>query len=90
MGMSVPGDIGVVHLDKTAEMDSAGMQQNNRHVGRAAVDMLIGQLHRNEFGIPPFQKGMFIMSTWVQGSTVRKQDKPAPKSSHHTRHSGGS
>ena len=78
MGLRVPEDVGLVHLDKPLDLDWAGMQQNNRHIGRAAVDMLVGQLHRNEFGVPPFQKGMFIMSTWVPGSTVRRQDK-APR-----------
>jgi LacI family transcriptional regulator len=81
MGLRVPEDIGLVHLDKTSGMEWAGMQQNNTHIGRAAVDMLVGQLHRNEFGIPPFQKGLFIMSTWAPGPTVRKQDRRKPKSS---------
>jgi len=89
MGLKVPQDIGLVHLDKTPDMEWAGMQQNNTHIGRAAVDMLIGQLHRNEFGIPPFQKGLFIMSTWVPGPTVRKHDKPKPKSLTKTRRSSG-
>ncbi len=72
MGLKVPEDIGVVHLDKDAGMAWAGMQQNNRDLGRAAVDMLIGQLHRNEYGIPPFQKGLLITSTWSPGPTVRQ------------------
>jgi len=80
MGLRVPEDVGLVHLDRTLDMtDWAGMQQNNRHIGRAAIDMLVGQLHRNEFGIPPFQKGMFIMSTWVAGPTVRRQEKATRK-----------
>ena len=33
--------------------------------------MVIGQLHRNEVGVPPFQKCMFTNSTWVPGATVR-------------------
>ncbi len=79
MGLRVPEDVGLVHLDRTLDMaEWAGMQQNNRHIGRAAVDMLVGQLHRNEFGVPPFQKGMFIMSTWVPGPTVRRQER-APR-----------
>jgi hypothetical protein len=43
------------------------------------VDMVVGQLHRNEFGVPPFQKCMFISGTWVNGPTVRSQNSPAPK-----------
>jgi DNA-binding LacI/PurR family transcriptional regulator len=81
MGLRVPEDIGIVHLDKTPEMEWAGMEQHNRDVGRAAVDMLIGQLHRNEYGVPPFQKGTFVTSSWIFGPTVRKQDRSNSKSS---------
>lgn len=71
-GLKVPDDIGIVHLDKHADLPWAGMQQNNEDVGRAAVDMVIGQLHRNEFGVPPLQKGVYITGSWMAGPTVRK------------------
>jgi LacI family transcriptional regulator len=87
VGLSVPEDIGIVHLDKNPDIGWAGMQQNNQDVGRAAVDMVIGQLHRNEFGVPPFQKGMSVTSTWIPGPTIRKQDKPTSKNFAQLRHS---
>ncbi|MDQ3545141.1 MAG: LacI family transcriptional regulator [Verrucomicrobiota bacterium] len=75
MKITVPDDIGLVHLDLHAGLkDWAGMRQNNEQIGIAAVDMLVGQLHRNEFGPPPFQKCMFIEGTWVDGETVRAQN----------------
>ncbi|MGH8048379.1 MAG: LacI family DNA-binding transcriptional regulator [Chthoniobacterales bacterium] len=74
MGMNIPRDIGLVHLDKTAELKSwAGMQQNNQHIGRAAVDMLVGQLHRNEAGVPQVQRCTFISGIWNEGSTICRQ-----------------
>ena len=72
MRVCVPGDIGLVHLDKTDDVAWAGIRQNSNLVGRAAVDMVIGQLHRNEYGVPPFQKCMFISGSWVPGPTVRQ------------------
>ena len=74
MGLGVPADVGLVHLDKFSGLDWAGMDQNSTSVGRAAVDMVIGQLHRNEFGPPPFQKSMLIASTWVPGPTIRASE----------------
>ena len=72
LGLNVPGDIGLVHLDKTSEtLDWAGMQQNNELIGRSAIDMVIGQIHRNESGVPPIQKSMLINSTWSPAVTVR-------------------
>ncbi len=71
LGLKIPDDIGLVHLDKSGAVeDWAGMQQNSELIGRSAMDMVIGQLHRNESGVPSFQKCMLINSTWVPGSTV--------------------
>lgn len=71
MDIRVPRDMGLVHLDRTDNVAWAGIQQNSELVGRAAVDMVIGQLHRNEYGVPPFQKCMFISGNWVPERTVR-------------------
>ena len=74
LGLSVPADLGLVHLDKSVEThDWAGMQQNNELIGRSTMDMVIGQIHRNESGVPPIQKSMLINSTWSLGATVHKE-----------------
>lgn len=74
MGFEVPGNVGLIHLDRTVDMtDWAGMNQNNDHVGVAALDMLVGALHRAELGIPTFAKSMMIESDWVPGDTVSRK-----------------
>lgn len=82
MGLNSPADIGLVHLDLTPGMKEwAGIRQHHQQIGFAAVDMLIGQLHRNEFGAPPFQKCQLVYGTWIPGGTVREQvpaARPAP------------
>lgn len=72
MGRRVPESVGIAHLDySNAELTGwAGMQQNNNLVGAAAVDLVIGQLHRNEAGVPDFRKSILIESTWVPGGTM--------------------
>jgi len=77
LGLSIPAEIALVHLDVSSDIPWAGVCQNNRHIGRAAVDMVIGQLHRNEYGVPPFQRCMSISGTWVPGPTVRKKRRPS-------------
>ena len=53
MHLKIPEDIALAHLDRHEDLsDWAGMNQNNVLVGAAAVDMLVGQLHRNEVGLP--------------------------------------
>jgi len=72
LGLECPRDIGLVHLDLTPELDGwSGMKQNNDVVGAFAVDLVIGQLHRNETGIPDRPKCMMIESQWVPGTTLR-------------------
>ena len=88
LGLRVPEDIGLVQLDKSDETnDWTGMQQNSELVGRSAIDMLIGQLHRNESGLPPFQKSMLINSTWSAGATLCDQTAEPSKSTPSSRES---
>ncbi len=73
LGLSCPKEIGLVHLDLTPELAGwSGMNQCNDLVGAFAMDLVAGQLHRNEFGIPTHPKCMMIESEWVPGSTLRK------------------
>jgi DNA-binding LacI/PurR family transcriptional regulator len=73
MDLKVPEDVALAHLDRHEDLaDWSGMYQNNTLVGAAAVDMLVGQLHRNEVGLPEFPKASFIQSTWVDGPTAAR------------------
>jgi LacI family transcriptional regulator len=71
MNIKVPEEVGLAHLDCHDEFpDWAGMRQNNEMVGAAAVDMLVAQLHRNEFGLRKNSKASFIQGSWVDGPTI--------------------
>lgn len=73
LNLRLPDDLGVALLDLPKESHGkvAGMKQQPEWVGMASVDALIGQILRHESGIPPFQQGTMIESTWVPGTTVR-------------------
>lgn len=45
--------------------DWSGIDQHNDLVGEAALDMLIGMLHRGERGLPPHPLATLIRPTWV-------------------------
>ena len=63
--------IGFAHLDLTAELpDCSGIDQNNERVGAAAVDLVVEQLHGNDFGLPENPKTVLIEGRWVPGSTA--------------------
>jgi DNA-binding LacI/PurR family transcriptional regulator len=74
MKVRVPRDVGLVHLDRTVDMEGwTGMNQSNDLVGMTAIDIIVGQIHRNEVGIPPFARSLMVESAWVAGATVRPQ-----------------
>lgn len=71
-GISVPKEVGVVHIDwHDGIPHMAGMRQNNRIVGSAGVDLVVGQLQKNEFGAQNFPKVVHIESVWVDGPSVK-------------------
>jgi DNA-binding LacI/PurR family transcriptional regulator len=78
MGLRVPEDVGLVHLDWSEECAPlAGLDANSEAVGSAAVDLLVGQLQAHEFGIPAREKTVAVSGRWVPGTSLRKQSPVA-------------
>ncbi len=78
MGLKVPDDVGVIQLEwRASHAEISGMNQHNDAVGEAAVDMVVGQIHRNESGIPAFPRATLIGASWVDGSSVKPQAQKA-------------
>lgn len=72
-GFAVPEEIGFAYLDRaTPGGELAGIDQMDASVGSAAVDIVVAQIHRNENGLPAYQKSMLIRGEWVDGWSVRK------------------
>jgi hypothetical protein len=73
-GVRIPKDLGLIHLDWHDSLaNMAGMRQNNRVVGSAGVDLVVGQLQKNEFGSQEFPKVVQIESIWVDGPSLKPQ-----------------
>ena len=71
--LRVPEDIGFASLHVLGGEIEAGINQHDREIGRAAVNLLVGMLHRQEKGIPELAQRVLIDGTWQQGTTVRRQ-----------------
>ena len=79
-GLRVPQDVGVIQLEwRESHREISGMNQHNDTVGEAAVDMVVGQIHHNESGIPAFPRATLIGASWVEGQSVRPQSPPAER-----------
>lgn len=72
LGLRVPDDVGMIQLEwRRQEPDWAGMNQHNDITGEAAVDMLIGMIHRGEFSVSDFPRATLIGPSWTEGRAVR-------------------
>jgi LacI family transcriptional regulator len=70
--LRVPDDVGFAHLSLTdTDTGLAGINQNGRIVGASAIDLIDGQLRRNERGLSTTPKTVLIQGRWIPGPTVR-------------------
>jgi LacI family transcriptional regulator len=73
LNLRVPEDVALAHLDWSKHVSPmAGIDSESEIVGEAAIDLLVGQLQANEFGIPKHEKIVTVRGRWVPGSSVRK------------------
>jgi len=73
-GFRIPEEVAVASLDWSEELPPcAGVNQNPREIGEAAVDLVAEQLNHNRFGIPARQRTLNMPGVWVPGPTVCRQ-----------------
>ena len=71
-GVRVPEDVSCATLYWRKERAYvSGFYQNHELMAAAAIDMVVGQLHRNERGLPTSEKTILIQAEWREGTTVR-------------------
>lgn len=78
-GVGVPGEVAFASLDigDARAGEIAGIRQDNRNVGMAAMDVLAGQLFRNEIGVPAVPKVTMIEGVWMDGATAPRRAEVA-------------
>ncbi len=70
-GFAVPTDVAFCSLDLSSDDGSvAGIYQDARGIGAAAVDMVAGQLLRHERGLPDKPRTSIIDGRWIDGATA--------------------
>ena len=69
-GYRVPGDIGLAATSVLDGNASAGIDQNSREIGKAAIQMLISLINHNERGIPKICRELLIAGSWQDGDTL--------------------
>lgn len=72
LGLRVPEDIGFASLHRLLDSDLwAGIDRVPEKIGSAAVDLVVGQLQNNEFGLPVCPRTVLLGGIWKEGPTLR-------------------
>jgi DNA-binding LacI/PurR family transcriptional regulator len=70
----VPEQVGFIHLGLNPERpELSGIDQNHREIGAAAMDLVLAQIHSNQYGVPLHMKTVLVYGKWVEGTTTKKQ-----------------
>ena len=70
-GRRAPRDVGLVALvNDHPEQGWSGVHCDPARLGSLAVDMLVGQLHRGESGLPPAPHEVLLRGIWCPGRTL--------------------
>jgi len=66
IGIRVPEEIALLQYEwRENRPEFPGINQHNDVAGQAAVDMLVGMLHRSERGAPPFPLATLVGPSWM-------------------------
>jgi LacI family transcriptional regulator len=70
-GLRIPRDLAFAQLSLDGTYpDIAGIEQKSALIGAAAVDLIVGQLYRNECRPPDVPKILLIDGAWVHGASA--------------------
>jgi LacI family transcriptional regulator len=73
-GASVPSTHGFCCLNVSINATRcAGLDQQPYQIGVRATEIVVGQLHRNDYGIPDLPCNTTVPSCWVDGPTLPKR-----------------
>lgn len=80
LGLGVPEDVAFADLlADGAPPGTAGVRQHAERAGELAVEILSGQMQRNEMGLPRVATITSVTGSWVDGITLPRLDQPAPR-----------
>ncbi|HEY3754856.1 MAG TPA: LacI family DNA-binding transcriptional regulator [Opitutaceae bacterium] len=70
LNLKVPTDVAFVDLFlEGTDGKTAGVRQNHAAVGEIAVEILVGQLQHNKFGVPEIPTTTAVEGTWFDGAS---------------------
>jgi LacI family transcriptional regulator len=78
-GLAIPRDVAFATLDLDGEEGGAkqfaGIDQNSRFVGAAAIDVLVAAIQRGQTGVPSQPIRIEIEGAWIDGPSAPKRKR---------------
>jgi hypothetical protein len=71
-GRSIPGDTGFARPQSTEKKELSGIRYDHLAMGKAAVDIISGQIMSNERGTPEVSKNVLIAGHWQTGTSLKR------------------
>ena len=78
-GCRIPDDVAFASFRVEVGRPIAGAGIMVDHIGRAAVDMVIAQMHENRWGVPAIRQTLQLESVWTDGASLPDRRKLASK-----------
>lgn len=70
---SVPQNVGFASLNVGIDdKETSGVYENDTLIGKKAVDILVGMIHRGERGLPDVPVNTLVEGSWRPGKTLRQ------------------
>ncbi len=69
-GCRVPKDVGLAATSVLDGNASAGIDQNSKEIGKAAIQLLISLINHSERGVPEICRELLIEGRWLDGDTL--------------------
>lgn len=70
LGYRIPEDIGLATTSIHDTPIDAGIDQNPKEIGRAAIRALSALMHENNYGIPAIGNEILVKGHWIEGSML--------------------
>ena len=72
-GIRVPGDLGIAAITQIlGGTGLSGLEENQRLIGRWAVELLADRIANRDFGFPASPRVEMVESLWVDGGSLRR------------------
>lgn len=71
-GIAIPGRLGLALIGtERGDRSLAGIIRSNAEIAEAAMDLVVGQLYRNEVGVPRRPQLILVSGEWMEGASIR-------------------